>query len=420
MTTPSQTTTSPIPVFQNVRTLFGALGVVGWIGLIAAATVFGPNGLRSFFSAFTFGFIFWMVLTMGALTLTFLHHSIRATWSLSILRVVEAANKTVPAMFIMWLILAAGLVMHQLYSWNNPDVVGASEVLQRKQWWLNQGGWLVRGVIYFLYWLFMTNKLNSSSRRQDTSHDDREAAMRANWGAPGGVIHILLLTFATTDWIMSLDPTWYSTIYGVWWMMFGFRVMLAIGIITVVGLNLRGHRPFKDIVTPLLTKDIGNMLLGFTMLWGYFSLSQFLIIWSGNLPEEIPFYINRFTGPLVYVGAFLVFAQFFFPFLCLIAGRTKREGRLLVLVSCWIVVMSIVDAFWQVVPFFKVGFSAENLGSYLLDFAGWAAVGAVWVGVFTTNLIKFARENALYPVHDTRLLERKAEWEAHELEHHHA
>jgi hypothetical protein len=415
MTTTSQSN-SPIPAFQNTRTLFGALGIIGWIGLIAAATVFG--NLKAFFSAFTFGFIFWMVLTMGAMTIMFLHHSTRATWSLSFLRVVEAATKTVPAMFVMWIILAAGLVMHHLYSWNNPDIVAASEPLQRKQWWLNQGGWIVRGILYFLYWWFMTTKLNASSRRQDESHDDREAAMRANWGAPGGVIHILVLTGAVTDWIMSLDPTWFSTIYGVWWMMFGFRVMMAIGVIVVVG--QRNKRPFNEIVTPLLTKDIGNMLLGFTMLWGYFSLSQFLIIWSGNLPEEIPFYINRFTGPLVYLGAFLIFAQFFFPFLCLIAGRTKREPHLFVLVAWWIVVMSVVDAFWQVVPFFKVGFTAANLGSYFLDFAGWAAVGGVWVYVFATNLIKFARENALYPAHDIRLLERKIEWQAHEEEHNHA
>jgi hypothetical protein len=286
-------------------------------------------------------------------------------------------------------------------------------VLSRKTWWLNQVGFIARGLLYFGYWVFMMNKLNASSRRQDESRDDREAAMRSNWGAPGGVIHVLLLTFATTDWIMSLDPAWFSTIYGVWWMMFGFRVMLAIGIITVVG--LRNYKPFNEIVTPLLTKDIGNMLLGFTMLWGYFSLSQFLIIWSGNLPEEVTFYINRFTGPMVYLGAFLIVAQFFFPFVCLISGRTKATPKLLVLVAMWIVVASIIDMFWQITPFFKVGFAMENLGGYALDFAAWAFVGGVWVWVFLNNMMKFSKENALLPLHDTRLQEWKIE-----LEHHHA
>jgi hypothetical protein len=415
MSTPAAQSNSPVPAFRTAQTAFGALGIIGLIGLSIGAL----GNKQAAFGSFMYGFIFWMTLTMGALTITFLHHAVRAKWSLAILRILESVtNRTLPLMFGLWIVVAIGLWTNQLFSWNDPQTVAASEVLQRKTWWLNPIGWTVRGVLYFAYWAFMVIKLNKSSWRQDKSHDDREAAMRANWGTPGGVIHMLVLTGAVTDWMMSLDPTWYSTLYPAWWMMLGFRAMLALGIIIVFGLEK--YRPFSEAVTPVVSKDIGNMLLGFTMLWGYFSLSQYLIIWSGNLPEEIPFFVNRFTGPMVYVGAFLIFAQFFFPFLCLISGRTKRTYPLLVKVAWWISIVTVIDVFWQIVPFFKVGVTAANLPSYLLDFAGWAAVGGLWMGFFLSGLIKFSRENALIPAHDTRLQELQVELKRHEMEHHHA
>lgn len=407
MSTETNNSGNPVPVFKKVQTAFGALGVIGVLGLLAAFVM----DQKAFYSSFMFGFVFWMSLTLGACTLTFLHHSIRAKWSVSILRVIESANKLIPVMFVFWLILMIGMWTNVLYQWNNPDIVRASEVLQRKQWYLNPMGWTIRGFIYFAYWWFMTNKLNASSRKQDETRDNQLAADRANWGAPGGVIHVVLLTFAWTDWVMSLDPVWYSTIYGVWWMVFGVRMMIATGII--VTLSLVKYRPFNEAITKVITKDIGNMLLGFTMLWAYITLSQFLIIWSGNLPEEIPFFINRFNGPMVYVGAFLVVFQFFVPFLALVSGRTKREPTLLLFVARMVVCVSIIDVFWQITPFFKVGLSMENLPGYLLDFGAWAGIGGIWMWIFLGNLIKFGRENALLPLHDTRLQEDKIYMESH-------
>jgi hypothetical protein len=156
-------------------------------------------------------------------------------------------------------------------------------------------------------------------------------------------------------------------------------------------------------VTPALTKDLGNMMLGFTMLWAYFSLSQFLIYWSGNLPEYITFYVNRFRGAWVYVGGFLILAQFFGPFLALIAGKTKRRFDLLVKVAAWVFVVRMIDVLWQTVPFFQWRFGGYDTGALLLAFAGWAFLGGVWISVFVTEL----KKHPVVAPYDTRLFEAK-------------
>ena len=392
--------TSPIPAFKRAQTI--AL-VAALIGLIGLGVAFIQGATSAAFASFTFGFVFWMTLTIGACSLTYLHHSIKATWSLSILRIVEAGNKTLWWMLVCWAVMAFGMVNHYLYAWANPANVAASGLLQRKAWFLNPTSYIVWSLIFFAFWIVTTTLLNASSLRQDTSRDKQESDSRASMGAPFGVIHLVALTFALTFWVMSLDPAWVSTIYGVWFMIYGMRLMLAISITILIG--LRFTRPYNEVLTDKLSANIGNVLLALTMFWGYITVSQFLIIWSGNLPEEIPFYINRFTGPMVYVGAFLVVGQFFFPFLMLIGMRNKRKPENFFRIAAWIVFVSIIDMVWQITPFFKVGFTWDNIGWYALDFAAFAFVGGVWVTLFTADLIKTAQRNALIPLHDMRLVD---------------
>ncbi|MEI6431505.1 MAG: hypothetical protein WCP07_04950 [bacterium] len=392
--------TSPIPTFKRAQNVGGILFLLGAIGL-GIALISGDT--KAFFASFTFGFVFWMTLTLGCCTLVYLHHSIRATWSLSILRIAEAGTKALPLMLVCWLVMAVGMLSRQLYMWSNPANMAGSEVLQRKTWFLNPTTYIVLSLICFAFWILTTWRLNESSRLQDETRDQRLSENRASFAPPAGVIHVVLLTFAITLWVMSLDPYWVSTIYGVWFMIYGLRLVIALGIAVVWG--LRNTRPFNELITKKLGADVGNMLLGLTMFWAYVTVSQFLIIWSANLPEEIPFYINRFTGPMVYLGGFLVIAQFFAPFLCLIGMRNKRAPHIFWRIAVWIIIASIIDMFWQITPFFKVGFSSENLLWYALDFAAFAAIGGAWVWVFASDLIKTAQRNALIPLHDTRLVD---------------
>ena len=285
---------STIGVFNKLKSTGGIFAFVGLAGLLVAFFL----DRHAFWTSYFFGYFFWLGMTLGCVTLTFLHHTIRATWSLSMLRIIEAGNKTLPYMAFFFIPILIGMWTNDIYIWGNHDAVQHSKVLQDKQFWLNPVAWTVRAILYFAYWITMTTILNASSLKQDQTRDENLAIARTNISAPGGVLHVILLTFAYTDWIMSLDPYWYSTIYGVWFMVTQVLGVIAFGITFVVRLGNR--KPYSEVLTPTLTKNLGNMMLGFTMLWGYISLSQFLIIWSGNLPEEITFYINRFTGPLLW------------------------------------------------------------------------------------------------------------------------
>lgn len=403
MTASDRPRANALAYFTNLRNVAVGVGFIGAIGLAIAAF----TDTRVFWASYFFAYIFWLTLSLGSLTLTLLHHTIRGSWGVAILRVIEAGNKTLPLMFVLFLPIAYAMWSQQLYIWSNPIEVAKSELLQHKALYLNKWAWTIRAAIFWAFWIGISWVLNKSSLRQDVTHDDRLAAARTNLAAPGGVLFVVTLTFAITDWVMSLEPAWFSTIYGVWFMISSLLAALALGTLVVTGLGDR--RPYSEVITPALTKDLGNLLLGFTMFWTYCSLSQFLIIWSGNLPEEVTFYINRFNGPLVYIGAFLIVAQFFIPFLCLLAGRTKRTPHLLRNVAAWILVVRLIDVFWQVTPFFRVGLGVENLGAVALDLGAFAALGAIWISVFVAEL----KKHPLLPAHDTRLQERALEGAHH-------
>lgn len=389
------------PILRRINAFNGfalpsaGIGIIGLLVGVMADT-------HAFFTSYLFAYAFWMSLTIGFMTLTYLHHATRASWSLSILRVIEAGNRTWAVMAIAWVPIALGVALHKVYQWTNLDLVHHSAMLQHKQIYLNPTAWLVRGVIYFTFWAYTMTQLNKSSLLQDKTLDERLGLQRASFGAAFGVIHVLVMTLAVTDLFMSLDPVYYSTIYAVIYMMSGVLAATAVGAIFITGFNR--FYPFSTIITPALTRNIGNMLLGFTMFWAYTSLSQFLIQWSANLPEEISFYAQRFIPPFVYIGAAIVIGQFFFPFLALLSGRTIRTYQILRNVATVIIVMRIVDAWWQITPFFRRGFTSADLPALALDAAAWAAIGGVWIATFVYHL----KHNPLLAVHDPRLIEAKA------------
>ena len=399
------TTNSTTALFKRLQSMGGIMAFLGFAGFVIA---FFANR-DGFWTSYFYGYFVWLGMTLGCVTLTFLHHTIRASWSLSLLRILEAGNKTLPIMALFFIPLLIGMWTHQIYLWGNPEAVAHSEILQHKTWWLNPIGWSIRGVFYFVYWIVMMRIVNASSLRQDKTRDENEAIMRSNISAPGGVFHVILLTFAYTDWLMSLDPFWYSTIYGVWHMVTQALGVIAFGIVIVVGLGNR--KPYSEVLTPTLTKNLGNMLLGFTMLWGYISLSQFLIIWSGNLPEEITFYVNRFTGPLVVVGGILIVSQFFLPFVSLVSGRTKRTPSILLRVAVWVLLSRMLDLWWQITPFFRKGAGVQYVFDYALDLGALAFFGGIWIVLFSMNLL--ANNVPLIPLHDERLIESKQEALSH-------
>jgi len=400
----SAETRGAMPSLKKLQSVAMPLLVVGLVLLGISFGIDQDGSKRGFWASYLYGFTVWMSLSLGCTTLLFLHHTIRAQWSLGLLRILEAGTKNLPLMLVFFLPLLYAVWTGQVYPW--ADHEKAHHLHPNKQLWMSPLFWTIRSAVYFTYWIVLTRILNRSSFQQDQVQDGALASARTNLAAPAGVVHVILLTLAWTDWLMSLDPMWFSTIYGAWHM--ATEVLMTIAFGTFLILSLRQYKPFSDIVQPGLTKDWGNMMLGFTMVYAYFTLSQFLIIWSANLPEEIWFFVHRFEGPLVVLGALIVVCQFLLPFLSLLSGRTKRTPELLRKVAGWIFCVRAVDLFWQVVPFLVDMSKGFHWMTILGCVGALLMVGGVWVYSFVNHLGK----QSLVPSHDPRLVEAKQAMEA--------
>jgi hypothetical protein len=257
-----------------------------------------------------------------------------------------------------------------------------------------------RTVGYFLLWYVLASKLNANSLKQDETGDPSLMARRSNIAAPGLVLFILSVTFAYTDWVMSLDPKWYSTIFGIWFVV-GMGLS-ASSFTAILATTWSKHKPYSDVVTEGFTRDIGNVMLTFTMFWGYFSLSQWLIIYSGNLPEETSYYLRRGLDPKHGATAYwilatvILFGQFFIPFLSLLSGNAKRKLSLLFKVAIGIFCVRILDIFWTILPFFHPDESGKLVDLIWMSAGTLSAVGGIWLILFANNL----KKHALLPNHE--------------------
>ncbi len=375
------------------RTYFGALIVAG---VVAVLVPYLLAGQKQFFQSYLFGWLFWLCVSLGCFGFTLLHHVLRGSWGLPLLRLFEAGNRTLPLMFLLFLPILLGghhFGMHDLYEWMHADVVRGDAILRQKVPYLNYPFFAVRFVLYFAIWIGISMALNRWSLEQDRTGDRTLADKRTNLSAPGLVLFFITCTFAFTDWVMSLEPHWFSTIYGIWFVV--GQGLTTMAMVTAFVTHFADRRPYAGLVTPRLLRDWGNLMLTLTMLWAYTSLSQFLIIWAANLPEEVTYYIRRFEGSGKYVGAFTILCQFFLPFLLLLSGRTKRTPSYLLFVAVWILFLRIVDFGWIIIPAFDRPEGAR-LWADLIAFVG---IGAFWISAFVYLLGK----QTLLPTHDPRL-----------------
>lgn len=373
-----------------------ALGV-GGIALIiwAAGTYFNvEQGLRSWL----LGFIFWGGITIGGIGITMLQYLTGGAWGVVIRRVVEAASRVLPLVFLMWLPLAIGV--NYLYEWTHlpPDdfTVIHRGAYQTALWWI------VRGVAYFALFGVMVYLLNDWSARQDKSADHEEAAKwlgRATaFSGPTMVIYVLVISFATVDWVMSLDPHWFSTIWGllfvVGWALSTF--CFAILVFAMVG----GTAPMNRVLGKRHFHDIGKLILALVMVWAYFNFSQLLIIYSGNIPEETTWYLDRMSPGWFWIGIILVLFHFAFPFLFLLRQDWKKNIRMLGAISLFVLVMRLVDMFFLISPNPRIATHGESLPLSLsfswMDIVAPIAIGGIWLWYFFGQLMS----RPLVPVMD--------------------
>jgi hypothetical protein len=347
-------------------------------------------------------------VALGCLGLLLIQYLGGASWGLLIRRQLEAGTHTLWLMFVLFIPLAtAGL--HSLYTWSHGP--GAAEnaaearLIEHREGWLNPTFFLIRGVVYFLIWLGLAAYLRSWSKRQDENGDTGAVQRSQNLAGPGFLLYGIAVTFAAIDWVMSLDVEWYSTIFGLL-MLVGMGV-LALALMITMGVYLSGREPMSRVYQPKHFHDLGKLLLAAVMVWAYFSFSQLLIIWSGNLPEEIPWYLERFKGQWRWIGVGLILLNFALPFLLLLSRDLKHNRRRLMAVAWLLIAMRFVDLLWLIAPELERGHGAEvarhglSIASYVNYAAAVIGIGGVWLGWFFYQL----RQRALVPYNDPQLPE---------------
>lgn len=367
--------------------------IVGGAGLLL--TVLGALLYPAqFFHSWLISFMLVAGLTLGSLALVMLQYLSGGAWGLVIRRVLEAATRTLPLLVLLFLPLLFGLP--QLYAWARLD--GApTALLLHKRVYLNVPFFLLRAVLYFGVWLTLAFFLNKWSREQDegtTSPGATSLPRRFQLLSSGGlIVYALTMTFAAVDWVMSLEPEWFSTMFGL--LVIGGQALSALAFVIAVLVMLARFEPLARALTPNHLHDLGKLMLAFVMLWAYFSFSQFLIIWSGNLPEETPWYVRRLHGGWQYIGLALVLLHFVLPFALLLSRDLKRHGRRLTLVALLVIVMRFVDLFWLIAPSLRT----ERLAVHWLDVAALIGIGGVWLGAFAWQL----QRRPLLPLRDPEL-----------------
>jgi hypothetical protein len=364
--------------------------VAALVGAVLSILGFVISGLDRFFEAYLIAYVFWLGVALGSLAILMVVHLTGGAWGLVIRRLLEAATRTIPVMAILFLPIVFG--MGHLYHWTSPEAAN-DPMIREKAAYLNTEFFLVRQVFYFAVWSVMSMLLNRWSAEQDRTGDPALVGKFSRLSGGGLVLHGLILTFAMVDWIMSLNPHWFSTIWGLLFLVGQGLSALAFAIVILIMLSQ--YAPFNRIVTSHHLHDLGKLLFAFLMLWAYLSFSQFLIIWSANTAEEIPHYLTRMQNGYEWVGAALIILHFAAPYALLLSRDIKRDFTRLRLIAAWLVFVRLVDYFWYVSPeFHKDGFTIS-----LLDVALPLALGGVFVALFAAQL----RSRPLLPVNDPGL-----------------
>lgn len=360
------------------------------VALVAAAAcvlgvIVDPN---QFFHSYLMAYMFWLGLAIGSLAIAMVQYVTGGVWAFVMRRSLEAASRTLPLMAVLFVPILFGL--HQLYPWSVASVVATDEVIRLKSAYLNVPFFIVRAAIFLGVWLLLGYLVNRWSLENDRTGDPVYLVKLQRLSAPGLLIYAFTITFAVIDWVMSLEPHWYSTIFGM--IFIAGQGLSALAFATLVLTLLAGSRPVSDLLRVTTLRDMGNLVLAFVMLWAYTSFSQLLLIWAGNLPHEIPWYLHRLGPEWQWIGLTLGLFHFAVPFVLLLMRRTKRALTALRAVVVLLLFMRLLDLFWQIGPETHAG----RLVVSWQDLATTVAVGGLFVATFARELAK----RPLLPLHD--------------------
>ena len=375
-----------IPELERYQLPLIAAGIAGVIVAATAAALTGDA--TQFYQSYLIGYMFCLGITLGCLALGMVHQLSGGAWGVVLRRPIGAAARVLPVLTLLFVPILVG--MSHLYIWTHADAVAADEVLQHKHLYLNTPFFVLRAVLYFLVWNGISFFLNRWSLEQDRTGDPWIPRRMQRLSAAGLVLYGLTITFASFDWLMSIEPDWYSTIYGV--IIIGGQGLSGIAFLILAIAWLSRRPPLNDIIVADHFHDAGNLTLAFVMLWAYFAFSQYLIIWAGNLPKEIAWYQHRLQTGWRAIGILLVVFHFGVPFLVLLSRRLKRQASTLARIAGAILVARVVDLFWLVAP----EFHRNGISISWLDVLLPVSLSAIWLGCFVWQL----RGRAIFPVYD--------------------
>lgn len=378
---------------EVVNTIYQrSLGVGFLFGFLSLLAAFLKPTREQFFHSYLLGFMLWLGVTLGSMAFLMIQHLTGGKWGMVIRRQLEAAMKTLPLMAVLFLPIAAAGMPHLYGTWLNPDPRN-KHLVELSQSYLTRSGYIGRAVIYFAIWLGIAFILSRWSAEQDNPPVQNLSPRFRKIAAPGLILYAFTISFAVIDWVMSLSPPWISTIYG--FIFIAGECLSAMCVMVVVERILVRYEPTASLLKPKEVHDHGKLMLTFVMLWAYFSFSQLLIIWAGNLPSEITFFTRRLYSGWQVVALALVVFHFAVPFLLLLSRSFKRDPKTLVWLATWLLFMRFVDLFWYIEPNFNQTLSSLSW-IHLLDLVVPAAIGGFWFALFFYNL----RSRPLLPVYD--------------------
>jgi hypothetical protein len=351
-----------------------ATGVM-FLMLCGVGVAFEP---REFFISYLIAFIFWVGLTLGCLNAAMIHYLTAGRWGNATRRFLEAGFMTLPLMAIFFTPILFGL--HDLYSWARPEAVAVDKILQKKAVYENFYCFTIRAIFFFGICIIIATRLRNWSLQQDETTDVAPTIRLRTLSGPGIVLIPLLTTFMFVDWIMSIEPAWFSTVFGV--VLLSGQILNTFAFAIILLAWFQPHSPFREIVTEKYFHDLGNLLLAFVMFWTYVAFSQFLIIYSGNQPHEIGWYLHRIAGNWKWLAVFIGLFHFFIPFFVLLFRSVKKNIPTLATVAVLIFIVHALEIFWVITPTFYTG----GIKIHWTDFAAWLGIGGIWLGIFAANL----------------------------------
>jgi hypothetical protein len=385
-------TTAPQPTSSAaatgiVRAQVPAL-ILGILGLAACGIGWFLDP-PTFYRAYLPSYLFWFEIVAGSLAVLMLQYVTGGEWGVMIRRPLGAAARTIPMFLVFIIPIMVGLP--HVYTWANPEIVSHNHLLQLKQVYLNRPFWIGRTVFYFLVWSLWAWRIRVLSLRfyEDRSPDTELS--RRKWSAAGLMMIVLTLTFASIDWVMSLEPMWYSSMFGI-----SFTVgcaLSAFAYVTFLLTQLSKTRAMGEILKSSHLRDLGNLMLAFTMLWAYTAFSQFLLIWYGNIKEEVPYYLKRSHGVWGFIAAMLIIFHFFLPFFLLLMRSIKDRPRTIAIVTVIILAMRYIEIYWLTAP----AHYGEHFRFSWMSVAALVGIAGVWFWFFVQQL----KGQTIIPIHET-------------------